>query len=46
MLQMVEYERSKRSELVEGGVRNAEREAFELLPEVGFLGAELLYVTT
>ena len=30
---MVEYERTNRSELVEGGIRNAEREAFELLPE-------------
>ena len=31
---MVENERAHRAELVEGGVRNAEREAFELLPEV------------
>lgn len=30
---MVETERAQRGELVEGGVRAAEREAFELLPE-------------
>ena len=33
MLKMVETERAQRGELVEGGVRAAEREAFELLPE-------------
>jgi len=33
MLYMVENEKTLRGQLVEGGVRNAEREAFELLPE-------------
>merc|ERR1719285_1275493 len=33
MLFMVQQERDLRADLVEGGVRNAEREAFELLPE-------------
>jgi histone demethylase JARID1 len=33
MLQMVETEKEQRRALLEGGVREAEREAFELLPE-------------
>ena len=33
MLRMVEVEKQQRAQLMEGGVRAAEREAFELLPE-------------
>ena len=33
MLTMVETEKKHRKALLEGGVREAEREAFELLPE-------------
>jgi histone demethylase JARID1 len=33
MLHMVETEKEQRRALLEGGVREAEREAFELLPE-------------